>query len=159
MNLELSFLISFNVLTKNYKSTFCITNNYLACARLVLIFDHYIRSFILSCVPSLSQCTDNIQSPRLWLISYILSKHSNDPKPLQEYTKNCDVWISLKQMYILQMGLHNQETTFCHCWSCHCNRNILAMYVTFGRRTWKVDTDETSSYQDFKIVEYVMFAG
>ena len=85
MNLKWCFLIAFNK-SKHYKTTGWIANNYLAFARLMLIFYRYIRSVIPSTEPGLLQCEGMIQSA-VCLISYIMSKHNNDPKPLQEYTK------------------------------------------------------------------------
>ena len=85
MNLKWCFLNAFNK-SKNYKTTGWIANNYLAFARLMLIFYRYIRSVIPSTEPGLLQCEGMIQSA-VCLISYIMSKHNNDPKPLQEYTK------------------------------------------------------------------------
>ena len=85
MNLNWCFLNSFNT-SKNYKSTGWIANNYLAFARLMLVFYRYIRSVVPCTEPGLLQCEGMIQSG-LCLISFIMSKHNNDPNPLQEYTK------------------------------------------------------------------------
>jgi hypothetical protein len=85
MNLKWCFLNSFNE-AKNYKTTGWIANNYLAFARLMLIFYRYIRSVVPTTEPGLLQCEGMIQSG-LCLFSYIMSQHNNDPNPIQEYTK------------------------------------------------------------------------
>ena len=85
MNLTWCFLNSFNT-SKNYKATGWIANNYLAFARLMLIFYRYIRNVIPHTEVGLLECEGMVQSS-LCLVSYIMSKHNQDPKPILEYTK------------------------------------------------------------------------
>ena len=85
MNLSWCFLNTFN-LTKNFKPTGWIANNYLAFARLMLVFYRYIRYILPAQEAGLLECEGMIQSG-LCLISYIMSRHNNDPKPIMEYTK------------------------------------------------------------------------
>ena len=85
MNLNWCALNTFNV-SKNYKPTGWIAANYLAYARLMLIYYRYVRTVIPSTEPGLMQCEGMIQSG-LCLVSYIMSKYNDDPKPIMEYTK------------------------------------------------------------------------
>ena len=85
MNLSWCFLNTFNT-SKNYNPTGWIANNYLAFARLMLIFYRYIRNVIPHTEAGLLECEGMIQSG-LCLVSYIMSKHNHDPKPILEYTK------------------------------------------------------------------------
>ena len=85
MNLRWCALNSFNV-SKNYKASGWIAANYLAYARLMLVYYRYVRTVIKSTEPGLLQCEGMIQSG-LCLVSYIMSKHNEDPNPIMEYTK------------------------------------------------------------------------
>ena len=85
MNITWCALNTFNS-TKNYKPTGWIANNYLAFARLMLLLYRYIRSVVKETEAGLLECEGMIQSG-LCLVSYIMSKHNNDPKPIMEYAK------------------------------------------------------------------------
>lgn len=85
MNLTWCALNTFNV-SKNYKPSGWIASNYLAFARLMLVCYRYVRTVIPSTEPGLMQCEGMIQSG-LCLVSYIMSKHNDDPRPIMEYTK------------------------------------------------------------------------
>ena len=85
MNLTWCALNTFNV-SKNYKPTGWIAANYLAFARLMLVCYRYIRHVLPVTEPGIMQCEGMIQSG-LCLVSYIMSKHNDDPKPIMEYTK------------------------------------------------------------------------
>ena len=52
----------------------------------MLIFYRYIRYILPAREAGLLECEGMIQSG-LCLISYIMSTHNNDPKPIMEYTK------------------------------------------------------------------------
>ena len=85
MNITWCSLNTFNT-TKKYKPTGWIANNYLAFARIMLVVYRYIRSVVKKSEAGLLECEGMIQSG-LCLVSYIMSKHNNDPKPIMEYTK------------------------------------------------------------------------
>ena len=85
MNLSWCVLNTLNT-SKNYKPTGWIASNYLAFARLMLIFYRYIRHVLPQSEAGLLECEAMIQSG-LCLVSYIMSKHNNNPTPIMEYTK------------------------------------------------------------------------
>ena len=85
MNLSWCALNTFNV-SKNYKPSGWIAANYLAFTRLMLVCYRYVRTVIPATEPGLMQCEGMIQSG-LCLVSYIMSKHNDDPRPIMEYTK------------------------------------------------------------------------
>ena len=85
MNLKWCALNTFNV-SKNHKTSGWTAANYLAFARLMLIYYRYLRIVIPSTEPGLMQCEGMIQSC-LCLVSYIMSNQNDDPRPIMEYTK------------------------------------------------------------------------
>ena len=85
MNLKWCFMNIFHT-AKNYKTTGWIANNYLAFARLMLVFYRYIRHVVPNSLLGLIECEAMIQSG-LCVVSYIMSQHNKDPSPILEYTK------------------------------------------------------------------------
>ena len=85
MNLKWCALNTLNV-SKNYKTSGWTAANYLAFARLMLVYYRYVRTVISFSEPGLMQCEGMIQSG-LCLVSYIMSIHNDDPRPIMEYTK------------------------------------------------------------------------
>ena len=72
----------------------------------MLIFYRYIRSVIPNTEPGLLQCEGMIQSG-LYFVSYIMSKHNNDPNPLQEYTK---LFLSCVDKFHINVYISNGST-------------------------------------------------
>ena len=85
MNITWCALNTFNI-TKNYKPTGWIANNYLAFARVMLVLYRYIRSVVKESEAGLLECEGMIQSC-LCMVSHIMSKYNKASKPIMEYTK------------------------------------------------------------------------